>query len=300
MSLASTTPEFFTNMISTFTDSDMGLGTIIGSMLFNTLGVAACASLASVKPVQLNWFPLTRDSIIFSINLCILVAMSWDGMIMWYEASILFGLFIVYFCILFQNHRWEKYFRRFIENRCRWCRPPAIKEGVSRFLFNYVFELIQTNPLISDLEDNVDTIGVVKECNTLEKVVPPEPQSPEVLQSLWKLPEGTFIKKLWWAYSWPIKATLSMIIPNPRTRRRIYPLTFILCILLIGVNSFMIYWMVAIIGRTFYIPESVMGLTLLACGGCLPEAISCVIIIRRGERLTINNEIMKLIFYYPH
>lgn len=65
--------------------------------------------------------------------------------------------------------------------------------------------------------------------------------------------------------------------------RRLYPLTFILCILLIGVNSFMIYWMVAIIGRTFYIPESVMGLTLLACGGCLPEAISCVIIIRRGE-----------------
>lgn len=30
-------------------DSDMGVGTIIGSLLFNTLGVAAVAGLASIK-----------------------------------------------------------------------------------------------------------------------------------------------------------------------------------------------------------------------------------------------------------
>jgi Ca2+/Na+ antiporter len=48
MALATTIPEFFTNTISTFvTDSDMGIGTIIGSMLFNTLGVSACAALAA-------------------------------------------------------------------------------------------------------------------------------------------------------------------------------------------------------------------------------------------------------------
>lgn len=46
--LATTTPEFFTNVISTFImDSDMGVGTIIGSLMFNTLGVAALAGLAS-------------------------------------------------------------------------------------------------------------------------------------------------------------------------------------------------------------------------------------------------------------
>jgi solute carrier family 24 (sodium/potassium/calcium exchanger), member 4 len=50
MALATTIPEFFTNTISTFlTDSDMGLGTIIGSMMFNTLGVAACAAFAAPK-----------------------------------------------------------------------------------------------------------------------------------------------------------------------------------------------------------------------------------------------------------
>jgi len=48
MALATTIPEFFTNTISTFvTQSDMGFGTIIGSMMFNTLGVAACAAFAA-------------------------------------------------------------------------------------------------------------------------------------------------------------------------------------------------------------------------------------------------------------
>lgn len=50
MATATTAPEFFTNVISTFLmESDMGLGTIIGSMTFNTLGVAAVASLATIQ-----------------------------------------------------------------------------------------------------------------------------------------------------------------------------------------------------------------------------------------------------------
>jgi len=54
MASATTTPEFFSNVVSTFVaESDMGVGTIIGSLLFNTLGVAAIAGLAAVK-VKLN------------------------------------------------------------------------------------------------------------------------------------------------------------------------------------------------------------------------------------------------------
>jgi hypothetical protein len=52
-------------------------------MMFNTLGVAACASLFTKKPIQIDWWPITRDSIIFSINISILVTMAWDGVIMW-------------------------------------------------------------------------------------------------------------------------------------------------------------------------------------------------------------------------
>lgn len=118
MALAGATPEFFTNTISTFlTESEMGLGTIIGSMLFNTLGVAACAGLASIKPVQLNWFPMARDCIIFSVNIVMLVVMAWDGRIMWYEATIMFCMFIIYFVIMSQNKRIERICRYLVEVR---------------------------------------------------------------------------------------------------------------------------------------------------------------------------------------
>lgn len=50
MATATSTPELFTNVISVFiAESDMGLGTIIGSMMFNTLGVAALAAFAAPK-----------------------------------------------------------------------------------------------------------------------------------------------------------------------------------------------------------------------------------------------------------
>lgn len=128
MSVATTTPELFTNLISTFvTESDMGVGTILGSMMFNTLGVAAVGGLASLKPVKLDWFPLTRDAIIFSINLLVLISVAWDGLIMWYEATCMFVLFILYFSLVLNNHRWESGLRNIIESRFSWCRP--LKDG---------------------------------------------------------------------------------------------------------------------------------------------------------------------------
>lgn len=107
--------------------------------------------------------------------------------------------------------------------------------------------------------------------------------TPSEYSSLFSVPETTKLKRIWWFYTWPIRFILMVIVPNPVTKRRWYPLTFVLCIALIGLNSYMVYWMVSTIGHTLDVPESVMGLTLLACGGCLPEAISCVILIRRGE-----------------
>lgn len=123
MAVASTTPEFFTNLISTFiADSDMGLGTIIGSMMFNTLGVAACAGLAAIKPVQLDWFPMARDCIIYSINISTLVMIAWDGRIMWWETTILFVFFMLYFLLLSQTRKYERFSRYWLEERWGCCK----------------------------------------------------------------------------------------------------------------------------------------------------------------------------------
>lgn len=50
MASATAIPELFTNLISTFiAQSDMGLGAVIGSLMWNILGVASVSSLAVTK-----------------------------------------------------------------------------------------------------------------------------------------------------------------------------------------------------------------------------------------------------------
>lgn len=73
--------------------------------MFNTLGVAACASLFAKKPIQIDWWPITRDSIMFSFNISVLVVMAWDGVVMWYETCVLVALYVGYWVLMFQNPR---------------------------------------------------------------------------------------------------------------------------------------------------------------------------------------------------
>lgn len=101
--------------------------------------------------------------------------------------------------------------------------------------------------------------------------------------SLRIIPRVSVFGTIWWFYTWPIRAITTCLIPNPKTQRRLYPLSFIMCIAFIGFNSYLIFWMIVVIGDTFGIPEVVMGLTILCWGSCLPEAIACIIIIRQGR-----------------
>lgn len=101
-------------------------------------------------------------------------------------------------------------------------------------------------------------------------------------KSLWTIPRTSTFGIIWWLYTWPIRVLTTCLIPSPKTIRRLYPLSFVMCIVFIGVNSYLIFWMIVVIGDTFGIPEVVMGLTILCWGSCLPEAIACIIIIRKG------------------
>lgn len=52
MAVATSAPELFINIIGTFiTESDLGVGTIVGSAVFNILGVATCLGLATSKVI---------------------------------------------------------------------------------------------------------------------------------------------------------------------------------------------------------------------------------------------------------
>lgn len=136
MATATTTPEFFTNVISTFvTESDIGLGTIIGSLMFNTLGVAAVASLAASKPVQLDWWPITRDAILYGSNILLLMIFAWDNVITLNETIVMVVLFFVYFVVLFQNKRVRPAVKWLLEDYLNCCRVSSYGKPFDAIFF---------------------------------------------------------------------------------------------------------------------------------------------------------------------
>ena len=100
---------------------------------------------------------------------------------------------------------------------------------------------------------------------------------------VWK-PNSSIIDKLWFLFTWPVKFILFITIPDCRYKclRKLYPLTFCMCVAWIAISSYLASWMTTIVGYTIGIPDSVMGLTFLSAGGNLPEMVSIVLLARQG------------------
>lgn len=85
--------------------------------------------------------------------------------------------------------------------------------------------------------------------NSIKPEKSKDENSEKAEKSLWTCPMTSKVRTIWWIYTWPIKFVLTMTIPNPKTYRRMYPVTFVMCIIWIGLNSYLIIWMMTIIGE---------------------------------------------------
>eukprot|EP00559_Dactyliosolen_fragilissimus_P007397 CAMPEP_0184871144 /NCGR_PEP_ID=MMETSP0580-20130426/40151_1 /TAXON_ID=1118495 /ORGANISM="Dactyliosolen fragilissimus" /LENGTH=474 /DNA_ID=CAMNT_0027373693 /DNA_START=567 /DNA_END=1988 /DNA_ORIENTATION=- len=112
MAAGGSAPELFTSFIGTFTKSDVGFGTIVGSAVFNVLFVIGMCSLLSKEILTLTWWPLFRDCLYYSIGLTILalfVGVVSKGEITWWESLILFIMYIGYIILMVFNRRIYKF-----------------------------------------------------------------------------------------------------------------------------------------------------------------------------------------------
>lgn len=99
---------------------------------------------------------------------------------------------------------------------------------------------------------------------------------------MFRIPKGSKLKVFFYFYTWPLKFFLYYTIPNPVKHRKLLPISFLLCIVYIGANSYVVSWMMTIVGNLIQIPDAVLGMTFLAFGSSLPESISLTILARRG------------------
>jgi len=112
MAAGGSAPEFFTSVIGVFiSESQVGVGTIIGSAVFNVLFVIGMCAVFSKELLTLTWWPLFRDVLFYSIGLAILIVSFLDQQIKVYEAVILFCWYICYCLFMKINEPAEKFVR---------------------------------------------------------------------------------------------------------------------------------------------------------------------------------------------
>lgn len=108
MAAGGSAPEFFTSVIGVFiSDSQVGVGTIIGSAVFNVLFVIGMCAVFSKELLTLTWWPLFRDVLFYSIGLVILIISFLDYQIVWYEALVLFIWYLSY-CSFMKINEWAE------------------------------------------------------------------------------------------------------------------------------------------------------------------------------------------------
>ena len=113
MAAGGSAPELFTSLFGTFTESEIGFGTIVGSAVFNVLFVIAMCSLLAKEVLTLTWWPLFRDSLYYAIGLVVLsvfVGVTSKEEIHLWESLVLFSMYLGYILIMYFNKDLYRYF----------------------------------------------------------------------------------------------------------------------------------------------------------------------------------------------
>ncbi|XP_068181504.1 sodium/potassium/calcium exchanger 3-like isoform X2 [Antennarius striatus] len=149
MAAGSSAPELFTSLIGVFiTKGDVGVGTIVGSAVFNVLVIIGLCGIFAGQPISLSWWPLFRDSFFYILSIILLILVIYDEKVMWWETIILISMYGIYIIIM----KFNRSLYSFVERHCS-------KEG---------------QPCLSSLR-RTTAVGSIGECEN--DMVPLKPES---------------------------------------------------------------------------------------------------------------------------
>ncbi|XP_071965872.1 sodium/potassium/calcium exchanger 5-like isoform X3 [Antedon mediterranea] len=305
MAAGSSAPEFFTSIIGVFiTGGDIGTGTILGSAVFNLLFIIGLCGLLAGMVIQLLFWPMFRDSVYYLISIVALIAAISDFTVHWYEGAIFMLLYAGYIFIMYFNENLEEFINGLFNQNKDISERTLLTENLNE---NDGFTLqngnkLQTNGECSKiLTVEIPTLNRSHGHNqsiasTTTTTVNKLEEKRE--ESVLSVPDGC-LNRCIWVIALPIYVLFYLTIPDCRRAhwKNWYMLTFLMSVIYIGGLSYVLVWMVSIIGDTFGIDDSVMGLTLLAAGTSVPDAMASVIAARDGfGGMAISNSLGSNIF----
>ncbi|XP_044086935.1 sodium/potassium/calcium exchanger 4 isoform X2 [Neovison vison] len=365
MAAGSSTPELFASVIGVFiTHGDVGVGTIVGSAVFNILCIIGVCGLFAGQVVRLTWWAVCRDSVYYTLSVIVLIAFIYDEEIVWWEGLVLIILYAFYILIMKYNVKMQAFFTikqktiangntvnselEDVKEEPQYSKNPVVmvdevmsssppkfsfpeaglrimitnKFGprtrlrmASRIIINERQRLINSangansKPLQNGRHENIENGNVPVENPSdppreqePQPPPPPPPPEPEPIESAFlspfSMPEARGDKAKW-VFTWPLIFLLCVTIPNCSKPRweKYFMVTFITATLWIAVFSYLMVWLVTIIGYTLGIPDVIMGITFLAAGTSVPDCMASLIVARQGlGDMAVSNTIGSNVF----
>lgn len=118
MAAGGSAPELFTSLIGVFiSHSNVGIGTIVGSAVFNILFVIGTCSLFSREILHLTWWPLFRDVSFYILDLSMLIVFFLDSLIAWWESLLLLLAYALYVFAMKWNKQTELWVKEQLSKR---------------------------------------------------------------------------------------------------------------------------------------------------------------------------------------
>lgn len=305
MAAGSSAPELATAVIAVFiAKDDIGLGTVVGSAVYNVMFVISICALFAGMVVHLNWWPLFRDCAFYLLSVVALAYVIYDENVYWYESLALVIFYIVYIVMMFFNTRLEVWF----VERCKcMCNPLHHKQGIKHnstiVHYNKLSESVSSNGSLTkhrryDGESDSPESEVDAEEGNLLSRDEPLTNSVEEPESVFAWPH-VWYKKIIWTFSLPLKILFFISMPDCRKQRlrKYFIITFIISLGWLTALSYLMVWMITIIGYTVNIPDTIMALTIVAFGVSLPDVISSLIVVREGYGdMAVSNAVGSNVF----
>ncbi|KAK2853791.1 hypothetical protein Q5P01_006452 [Channa striata] len=283
MAAGSSAPELVTAFLGVFvTKGDIGVSTIVGSAIYNLLGIcAACGLLASMAG-RLTCWPLFRDCLAYGISVAAVIGIIYDNKVYWYDAAFLLLVYVIYIVVLCFDLRISEFVLRKLSPCCTCLARESDEKTETQPLMGWnddaslrVHSRSRTDSGI--FQDDSGYSHLSLSLHGLNEI-------PEEHKSVFAVPEND-LKRILWVLSLPIITLLFLTIPDCRRRfwKKWFMITFIMSAVWISAFTYVLVWMVTVVGETLLIPDTVMGLTLLAAGTSIPDTVASVMVARAGK-----------------
>ncbi|XP_018301488.1 probable sodium/potassium/calcium exchanger CG1090 [Mycetomoellerius zeteki] len=317
MAAGSSAPELATVIIGVFfAKDDIGVSGVIGSAVFNIMFVISICGLCSATASKLNWWPLCRDCFFYAISILVMLGTIYNESISWMESLFMLIMYAVYCVALSFNVKLERWAKSYNIPFLPKDDEPAEESALVSYRSLQEDRLSYTGPNspVTEQMKNQEGNGIQEtieqqQQQQQQQQQPPAPRQPEYYKA--KEPDPNEVSPLvmptdgskWTLFTWglvyPIHFMCRATMPDCRQEkwRSWYPFTFCISMIWISFYSYIMVWMITIIGSTLGIPDTVMGLTFVAAGVSVPDALSSLAVIKEGlGDMAVSNAVGSNVF----